>query len=356
MNFNSTEHPLTWFRDRYRDGELDIRPPYQRQPVWADRQRNALIESVLLQLPIPEVYIHQVIDGDGETTHAVVDGQQRIRTILQFIGAETEEGEEDSFTLDLLEPDSDWYGLGFEDLSAADRKRFWHYRLSVRVLESDSEDEIRDMFRRLNRYTVPLSPQELRNATYVGPFAQLAIRIADENDFWATNRIVSAQSIRRMGDIEFVAELLIGVLHGPQGGGPATIDDYYRQYEDYEDQFPRQQITRQRFNRTLALVEELLPKVRQMRWSNKTDFYTLFVALAYLDRAGRPTATQKKRLARALSDFVEEVEALQADEEAAASEEARRYLHALSRGANDKSRRGERHQALLAYLDPSAPT
>lgn len=353
MDFSSTEHPLTWFRDEYRNGTLDIRPPYQRAPVWADRQKNALVESVLLELPIPEVYIQATVDDDGETTHAVVDGQQRIRTVLQFIGVDSDEDEANDFILDKLPPQSPWFGRGFAALTDAERRRFWRYRLSVRVLETESEQEVRDMFKRLNKYTMPLKPQELRNATYIGPFARLATAIADESDYWAENSIVTAQSIRRMGDIEFVAELIIGVLHGPQGGSAAIVDDYYAEYEDYDDEFPEQRATRLRFNATLDLVQRVFPKIRSIRWSNKTDFYSLFVALAHLLREHGSAPRKHIRAVRgALTDFAEQVETRQADEDATVSPDVQRYVRALTRGANDKARRGERHLALLDRLVP----
>jgi hypothetical protein len=353
MDFSSTEHALTWFRDEYRNGTLDIRPPYQRAPVWADRQKNALVESILLQLPIPEVYIQQTVDDDGETTHAVVDGQQRIRTILQFIGGDADEDEGNDFVLDKLPAQSRWHGQDFDNLTDEERRQFWRYRLSVRILETESEQEVRDMFKRLNKYTMPLKPQELRNATYIGPFARLTTTIADESDYWAENSIVTAQSIRRMGDIEFVAELLIGVMHGPQGGSSAIIDEYYAQYEDYDDEFPEQRETRRRFNLTLELIQRLFPQIKKIRWRNKTDFYSLFVAIAHLLREqGNAPRKRIQPLRTALTQFAEEVEIRQADDDAPVSPEVQRYVRALTRGANDKARRGERHLALLARLNP----
>lgn len=353
MEFNSTEHPLTWFRDEYRKGALDIRPPYQRAPIWADRQKNALIESILLGLPIPEVYIQQTVDENGETTHAIVDGQQRVRTVLQYIGVDADEEEQNDFALDRLPAGSVWQGQTFSELSADDRQRFWRYRLAVRELETDNEGEVRDMFKRLNKYTVPLKPQELRNATYVGPFAALATAIADETEYWAENSIVSTQSIRRMGDIEFVAELLIGTMHGPQGGRAALIDEYYAQYEDFEDEFPEQRATRRRFNATLGLIQKIFPEIRKVRWRNKTDFYSLFVALAYLIREeGLKSSGKTRALRDALTQFADDVELRQADEVARVPGEVQRYVRSLTRGANDKARRGERHRALLEWLQP----
>lgn len=89
MKFSSNPQAISWFRDKYKAGDLKLRPPYQRKPVWAARQKCYLIESILLGLPVPEIFIHQTTDEDGNTKHAVVDGQQRIRTVLQFVGFET---------------------------------------------------------------------------------------------------------------------------------------------------------------------------------------------------------------------------------------------------------------------------
>lgn len=356
MNFNSTEYAITWFRNEFQKGALDIRPPYQRAPVWADRQKNALVESVLLKLPIPEVYIQESVDDAGDTTHAVVDGQQRIRTILQFIGVDLDDEADNDFCLDKLPAQSPWFGLTFSELSDDDRRRFWSYRLSVRVLETDSEEEIRDMFKRLNKYTMPLRPQELRNATYIGPFAQLATSLADDLDYFAENRIVSPGSIRRMGDIEFVAELLIGVMHGPQGGSAKIIDDYYAQFEDYEDEFPHQRETRDQFLATLELIERAVPGIRRVRWGNKADFYSLFVALAHLTRSmGQPSARNVRLMRDRLAQFANEVDERQADDELRVPPAVQKYARTLASRANDKARRGERHRALTAVLAPYFP-
>src|SRR6266699_6455146 len=134
----------------------------------------------------------------------------------------------------MLPPESDWRNKSFTDLSDDEKKGFYGYKFAVRYLNTESDPEVRDMFERLNRFLTPLKPQELRNSRFTGPFVQLTVKLADD-EYWAENRIVTAAQIRRMGDVEFVSELLIGVLHGPQGGSAKVIDEYYVQYEDYED-------------------------------------------------------------------------------------------------------------------------
>ena len=230
-----------------------------------------------------------------------------------------------------------------------DKRRFYGYKFAVRYLNTDSEDEVRDMFRRLNKFLTPLKPQELRNATYTGPFVTLSLKLAD-NEYWAENRIVTPAAIRRMGDVEYVSELLIGVLHGPQGGSAAIIDSYYAQYEDYEDEFPNQKRADKLFDETLKTIQRVLPNIRDTRWSNKTDFFTLFVALARLLKTSELRDADIQRLRKALKEFATEVDQRLGDENARVSKEAVEYVRAVEKGANDKPRRAARQAALLKII------
>jgi len=353
MNYDSSIQTVSWFHDRYREGTLTIDPPYQRKPVWAARQKCSLIESILLGLPVPEIFVQQRTTPDGKTTFAIVDGQQRIRSTLQFIGSETDPHEQqfNKFKLDKLKVDSKWYDLGFVDLTDTQKKTFFGYRFVVRYLNTDSEDEVRDMFRRLNQFLMPLKPQELRNATYGGPFVRAVLDLAD-NEYWAENAIVTPSSIRRMGDVEFISELLIGVMHGPQAGSAAKIDDYYRQYEDYEDEFPNQRRYVKIFTETLRTIQVILPEIKESRWGNKTDFYSLFVAVAQLLKNASITISKSSAVKKVLLAFGTEIDSRLADEKAKVGDEAIGYVRAVEKGANDKPRRAARHAILVNLLDP----
>jgi len=352
MDFESTIHPVSWFRDRYRDGTLEIKPPYQRMPVWTIKQKCYLIETILLDLPIPEIYVQKTTSTEGDTTYAIVDGQQRIRSVLQFIGSESDPREEEynKFVLDKLGSDSRWRNLSFSELNDDEKKAFYGYSFAVRYLNTEQDTEVRDIFRRLNKYLTPLKPQELRNATYSGPFIRLAERLAD-NEYWSENRIVRPASIRRQADIEFTSELLIGVLHGPQGGSAKIIDDYYFQYEDYDDEFPEQKAATRLFALTMQTIQQILPNIKGARWSNKTDFYTLFVAVASLLRSNKLTATKISQLRRVLYAFADDIDSRLANENAQVSRNAIDYVRAVEKGANDKKRRADRHLVLSQVID-----
>jgi hypothetical protein len=353
MNYDSSTQTISWFHDRYREGSLTISPRYQRKPVWAARQKCYLIESILLALPVPEIFVQQKTTPEGETTFAIVDGQQRIRSVLQFIGSEVDPGEQEynKFKLDKLKPTSPWRDRGFADLSDDQKRTFFGYRFVVRYLNTDSDDEVRDMFKRLNKFLTPLTPQELRNATYAGPFVQLVQTLAD-NEYWAENKIVTASSIRRMGDIQFVSELLIGVMHGPQGGSSTIIDGYYNQYEDYEDEFPSQRRAERLFGTTLGTVQSVLPEIKQTRWGNKTDFYTLFVAITHLLKTCELQVSKISQVRKSLLTFAEKVDERLADEGVEVEDKIIEYVRAVEKGANDKARRAARHAILVALMEP----
>lgn len=348
MDFESSVQTISWLRDRYREGSLQLKPPFQRKPVWTANQKCYLIESILMGLPIPEIYVQQVTSSEGDTVYAVVDGQQRVRTVLQFVGADEDPDEQEfnKFALDKLEADSEWRNLTFSELSEEAKKRFYGYRFSLRYLNTDSDDQVRDMFKRLNKFLTPLNAQELRNATYQGPFIKLVYRLAD-NEYWTENRFFTPAPIRRQKDAEYVSELLIGVLHGPQGGSAKLVDEYYERHEDYEDEFPDQKRAKKLFDETLAAIRIILPDIKESRWSNKADFYTLFVAMASLLRSKELPMDNILEIKKALIRLADEVDLRLSDEEAKVDKNVADYVRAVEKGVNDKRRRAGRQVALL---------
>ena len=350
--FNSTEHPVSWFRDNYKSGSLRIKPPYQRKPVWSPKQKCSLIESILLGMPIPEIFVQHTVSGDADdTAFAVVDGQQRIRTLVQFIGVENDpkEIQHNKFALDELDEESPWLGLQFETLPPDDRKKFLFYRFGVRYLNTEDDKLVRNIFERLNAFTTPLSPQEVRNARYTGAFVNLVTNLADD-EYWVENRITRPAMIRRMKDVEYMSELIIGILNGPQKGSAGAINEFYQHYGVYEDEFPDQKRAEQYFKQTLSLIQATLPDIRDTRWQNRTDFYTLFVCLASLLQESLELKDLKGLRASVLA-FGKDVDDLRAGKLKSPSKAMRVYLDAAEKGANDKKRRADRHNALLPQLE-----
>ncbi len=347
MKHTATTHPISWFTDREKEHKLTLQPEFQRRPVWTDRQKSNLIESILLQLPVPEIYMQIKTSPDGSSEYIVVDGQQRITTILEFTGVNGRP----SLELRYLDPNSPWLGYTFNELTDEEKTAFYGHSMAVRYLEAAQDQEVKDLFRRLNKYLTPLNSQELRNATYRGPFLRLSEAIAEE-PFWSENGLATPEAIRRMRDIEFVSDLLIGVLHGPQSGNRKTLDDYYAIYEDYEAEFPRQRSCKRRFYDSLQLIQEIVPDIRSTRWSNKTDFYSLFVAVAHLLQGNILPGDRYQAIGDAIDEFVDDIDLHQKDERRPMRQEVVDYVEATRRGTSDRHRRGIRHQVLISVLSP----
>lgn len=347
MQHSATTHPVSWFTERDREGNLTLQPKFQRRPVWSSPQKSNLIESILLGLPVPEIFMQVKTDADGQSEYVVVDGQQRITAILEFVGVNGRE----PFQLQSLQENSEWQGCTFGDLDDEEKKAFFGHLMAVRNLQDAADREIEDLFRRLNKYLTPLNAQELRNATYRGPFLRLSQSIA-EDEFWAENRLARPQDIRRMRDIEYISDLLIGVLEGPQAGNRKTLDKYYGLMERYEREFPGQRECRRRFYKSLETVQEALPDIRARRWSNKTDFYSLFVAVSHL-LIGRSLPDERiGDLGQALREFESEIRSYQEDESRPAEDGVVAYVGAMRLGSSDQTRRGVRHRALLCRISP----
>ena len=348
MRYTNTTHPISWFVDRETEGNLILQPGFQRRRVWTDRQKSNLMESILLGLPVPEIYMQIKTDSSGKSEYIVVDGQQRIGSILDFVGVSARE----AFELRGLEKNSIWTGYSFSTLTDGQKVDFYGHSMAVRYLQDAGPGEIEDLFKRLNKYLTPLNAQELRNATYKGPFLRLSESFADDS-FWTEHGLATPATIRRMRDIEFVSDLIIGVLDGPQAGNAKTIDEYYVMYEDYEHEFPGQRECRRRFMRALELIQEVVPGIGRTRWSNKTDFYSLFVATSHLLRDHMLPGDGIEEVNEILANFTDSVVKYWDDEKTSVRQEVKDYVEAMRRGSSDRYRRGVRHQALLSLISPS---
>ncbi len=355
MKHTSRPQSIAWFQDHYKNVRLELRPPFQRKPVWSDKQRCALIESLLMDVPIPEIYVQVTVSNDGTEEFGVVDGQQRLRTILQFVGLERQDDQHDddnnNFSLDALPATSPHKDKTFADVTGEFRKRFFQYEVCVRFLYTEDIREVEDVFKRLNKFGMPLKAQELRNATYHGPFAKLSEQLADD-EYWAVNRIVTPAAIRRMADIEMMSDILIGLLHGPQGGSAKIIDAYYEQYEQYEDEFPEQSRVKRVFAKSKNTIERLFPNISDTRWGNRADFYSLFVVLGNLLERRDLAKTKEKELRDRLLKFADDVTKRLENPAQHTSAQARDYARAIEKGSNDKARRADRHEALVGIIGP----
>lgn len=341
MIVNPTTHPVAWFRDRNTDGSLVLKPPYQRKPVWTKDKKTFLIDSILKGYHLPEVYIHRVTDVDGVTKYNVVDGQQRIRTILEFINNEFEMPSDDY---------PEYLDRTFENFPDKQRESFWGYTIYVREISDASEVEVREMFKRMNKNVVSLNAQELRHATYSGDFIKLMEILADD-PFWTENKIVSPNDVRRMNDVQFVSVLFVSLINGIQDKSK-DLDSYYEQYEEVApDLIPH----KDRFLTIKQFIADVLPGLRDTRWKNDPDFYTLFLTMNRClgnKKTFAITEAKKKSVSKALVEFANAVsKAVNVEGQSKkVAAEIKTYVNAVTRATSDRSSRTAREKVVYNLI------
>lgn len=287
----STQQNIAWFNQRSKEEDsLIIKPTFQRNPVWTVNQKSYLIDSILRSYPIPEIYLQERVNEKGESQFVVVDGQQRLRTVLDFINNE--------FSLVPTETGEQWGNLTFDELSPDDKKRFFEYKFVIRLLPDIDDDIIRNIFKRINKNNERLNQQELRQATYSGEFIIMINEISDQT-YWEDIGIFTPQKIRRMLDAEFISEIVIAYLNGHQNKKVKL--DYY--YKLYEEEFNDSERVKGVFNSVAKEILQILPNIKKTRWRNMTDFYTLFLVLAEYNNKMPFASNVRERLGEQLTYF-----------------------------------------------------
>lgn len=182
---------------RYLRGRLNVQPGFQRQFVWDKIKSSRLIESALLDIPIPIIYLSEEKDGRDN----VIDGQQRLTAFFSFIDGKFPDGSD--FKLSGLNVFTELNGKKFNELSDDIQDKIMTYKIRVIKFKKESDNDLQfEIFARLNTGAVPLNDQELRNCVYRGRFNELLKDLSKEPDFKYLLGITKPE--KRMRDIELV--------------------------------------------------------------------------------------------------------------------------------------------------------
>lgn len=283
MRTNLNAKPISEVHDLNTQGKVNLRPGYQRRPVWSYKNKVYLIDTILQGLPIPKFFIQITVDSSsGKTIYDVVDGQQRLTTLFEFISGTTIDGK--PFVISRKQhPKPETFperfeGLTFKTLPEDLLSVFWRYKLSFEELEDASEQEINDMFIRLNLSGAKLNNQELRNAAYNGDFKTMIYDTADEfDDYLVDNKILSASNVKRMIDAEFISELFAAMIKGIQDK-KKSLDKIYSEFDSMEEDDIL--AWKKEFRSTMKTVDKILDEdIKSTRFKNKNDFYSLFYVI-----------------------------------------------------------------------------
>jgi hypothetical protein len=274
---------VKWLTDQIKDGLLAVDNSFQRQYIWTTKNQAKLIETILLGYAIPEIYLweQQTDSVTGNTELSIIDGQQRLGSIFDFIN------EKFSLRTSYLDnKDSSFANKTFSKLTEEERNVIWKYPVSVRFIKVEvSRDDIVNMFLRLNSTTTTLNPQELRNAEYDGLFLRLSNELS-KLEFWEEVGLFTGFDYRRMKDIEFIGSLLLFIRFGieeevTQANINKAYDTFNEVYEEYEDD-------RQLFIELIDCVKTIVndDEVILQFLRKKVHFYSLFNLTYYIRRQG----------------------------------------------------------------------
>lgn len=273
-NFDSRTYSINDFVEWNEKKQLELSPKFQRRSVWTDTARSFLMDTIVRGKPIPKIFIRQKLNPQTrESVREVVDGQQRLRTILAYLS--------DGFQINKRH-NSKYGGLFFSQLQGIDdeiQTNILNYELSVDLLVNMPDPEVLDVFSRLNSYAVILNEQEKINAQHFGPFKTLADRIAHSlNEFWLTNRILTEQQVLRMGDVTMAADLIIGLTAGIKS--KKQLRSFYA---TYEKEFPHDpDVIEGQFRETIDVIKGVFGnRLRESEFRRVHIFYSVFTALAH---------------------------------------------------------------------------
>jgi Protein of unknown function DUF262 len=288
---------LTWHREK----TLVPNPYFQRGAVWIVPARIFLIDTILRRLPIPKIFIRTKIDLKTKTSiREIVDGQQRLRAIIEFA--------EDNLLLTLRA--KEFAGLKYSTLTDDLKESFLTYAIGVEQLINASNDDVLEVFSRLNSYNVVLNDPEQRHAKFQGPFKWAVHNAAkDWSTLWDKFQIVSLRRRVRMLDDSFMAELFGVLLTGVRDGGQPKI---LKLYEQFDAAFPQEQDARHKLNQVCEFITtqlaDLLLDPSASVLSSEPHFLMMFAAVSHAMfgiPAGALAEAMPERDTRALSDLTQ---------------------------------------------------
>lgn len=248
--------------------QLVLAPKFQRRTVWKPVAKSFLIDSILRQKPLPKIFIRQITDVKlRKTVREVVDGQQRLRTILEYLN--------DGFKVSSVH-NKECGNKYFSELPEEYQNIFLTYKFSVDTLLGVDDSEIMDIFSRLNTYSTPLNKQELINAEFYGYFKQLVYNLSYKyNSFWIENKIFTEYQVMRMNEVELSADLIVAMLDGVQNR--KKIKSYYKKYDE---EFVKMDTIEERFDNIISQITILYDKgLKGTKFRKPALFYSLFLAL-----------------------------------------------------------------------------
>lgn len=280
LNTMSYDYSVQYIYELIKKGKIILEVPFQRKQIWKNDKASALIESIIMNVPIPPLYFAEEEDGKW----LVLDGLQRLSSIKNFYDNE--------FSLNKLEVLFELNKKKYKDLPPKSRSLLDDGMLRVNVIKKDSHRDIKyDIFMRLNRGAVTLNYQELRNCMYRGNLNDAAKELCEENsDFLEI--LKQKKPHQRYLDVEFVIRYFaISDNIAKNSNGDVYLEGYKGKLVQYLNEYmdthknctlEEKQNYKDRFNSTIEKV----------------------VMVFGVDKAFRDISTDNTKIYKTIADFI----------------------------------------------------
>jgi hypothetical protein len=344
---SKTTYKVSDFISWAKASTLTLSPSFQRRSVWPTGAKSYLIDTIVRGLPIPIIFLReQKTDLDSlEPKREVVDGQQRIRTLLSFIQPNLIKGfdpAKDGFTIKKTH-NRDLADKPFKDLPPGVRQHILDYQFSVHILPSSVDDrEVLQIFARMNSTGLKLNPQELRNAAYFGEFkTSVFATSAEQLPRWRKWRVFTESQISRMHEVEITSEFAQFMIKGLVGKTQKAIDNLYA---EFDETWPQRVEVERRFRHCMDEIDNTVGSdLANTTFVHRAAFHGLF-CVAYSAMFGSGSALTKARAEPLPAAFKDRV--LKVSDTIQASKAPEDLLESLARRTTDKSSR----KTVIDYL------
>jgi uncharacterized protein with ParB-like and HNH nuclease domain len=275
---------------RMKSGDIYV-PLFQRKSVWKQTQKCRFIESLLLGLPVPGIFLSR---EDSEKL-IVIDGQQRLRTLLEFYGDQ----ENNAKGFELKDLESRFNGKSYKSLSSEDRRQLDNAIIHTTIIRQDEPDDgessIYLIFQRLNTGGTALHPQEIRAALYHGKFNEL-LGTLNKNTTW--RKLYGAPSPRKK-DEELILRFFAFYFRQDKYEKPMIefLNGYMNSNKNLTNQSKKQLASL--FIETVETVFACLgdKAFKPQRALNVSAFDSIMVAIAKRLEKGKITSPEKSKKA-----------------------------------------------------------
>lgn len=315
---------------------LNITPKFQRRKVWPTGTKSYFIDTLLRGMTVPPIYLRI---AKGEAVREVVDGQQRISSVLDYMKG--------TYKLSKTLGPVSWAEKRFDKLEPEQQAAIRGFTFSCEIFRDISDSQVLEVFCRLNMNGVPLNAQELRNGKYFGFFKQLSYKLAlSYLDFWRTFKVFTELGIARMQEVELTSELLIAGDAGMQDK-KKSISDFYSEWEEL---YPNQALDEARFNATMDAIKSTFQNdpLANTEFRRPPMFYSLYCTVYHhlfgLPNVARPTPKKQMTVDErdSLRDAVSKLSEIIVQSKDPASEPPKKYaafiLHSSRQTDNIKPR------------------